>query len=187
MLFTEVRASHYLIAIFTLSMIISGCSSIGSDSGPSDAALSGDSEAMWADGQKMAEKGEELTADGEERLSEGRSQVRDGEKMIREGNTGVSTTRIDYQNAARATGEAATPTLVGEEAKRLKIVGKRWQASIDMIRDGNKLVKKGNKNIDKGQAEIREGRMLLDSASNMMRNSKRAQLGAQMLPHPDSR
>ncbi len=187
MLPSTVKTGYHLLTILTLSLIMAGCSAMRSDSGPSDAALSGDSNAMWEDGQKMAKKGESLTADGGERISEGRSQVRDGEAMIRDGNTGVSKTRIDYQNVARATGEASTPTLVSEEAKQLKIVGKRWQDSIDKIRDGNKLVKKGNKNIDKGQAEIREGRMLLDSASNMMRNSKRAQMGEQMLPHPDSR
>lgn len=166
--------------ITTLLALVAACASIGSDSGPSDAALSGDSNAMWVDGQKMAKQGEELTAEGEDQLSEGRGQLRDGEKLIREGNIGVSKARVDYQNVARATGEAATPAIVHEEAKQLKIVGKRWQDAIDKIRDGSKLVKKGNKNIDRGQADIRKGRMLLDSASDMMRNSKRAQLGETM-------
>ncbi len=89
MLLNKLKTRYYALTMVMLFTLISGCAGMASDSGPSDAALSGDSNAMWVDGQKMAERGEEFTAKGEDRLKDGRRQVRDGEAMIREGHRRV--------------------------------------------------------------------------------------------------
>lgn len=171
-----------LTTALLLSLFVAGCSTTGD--GLSDAALSGDPDAMATDGLRMNTEGSSLVQRGEKRLADGRKQVRDGEEMIQEGSDLVSKTRAEYRNAANAGGTASTPKAVEEEAQRLKKIGSRWEDAIDTIRDGNKLVDKGNKNIDRGQSEIREGRMLMERGSTLVRNSERARLGEELLPLP---
>ena len=109
-------------AILCLWMV-SGCAASGKAT-LSDAALSGDPDAMWAEGQELSRKGERLVKKGEERMADGRAEVRKGEETIRKGSEDVTTSRRDYENAARSTGDAATPKAVASEAKRLKTY---WQ------------------------------------------------------------
>lgn len=167
------------------AILVSACAG-GSKVRLSDAALSGDPSAMWAEGQKSVQTGEDLVSKGEKRLAEGRKQIRDGEVSIDAGNRQVRQERQNYQNAVLAGGRSSTPTEVDAEAKRLRAIGNRWEDAIDEIKKGNKLVDKGNKNIDRGQAEIREGRKLLEQGSTLMRNSQRARTGAKLLPVPEA-
>lgn len=162
-------------------LLLSGCASSMSNAKISDAALSGDSTAMWDDGQKLAKKGEEATAKGQEQVNKGRAKVRKGEEKVQKANTAMTRLRIEYQTAARQTGDATTPKAVKAEAKSLKEIGGRWEDAIDAIRDGNKMIDRGNEAVDKGQTTIRKGRKLLDEGSTLMRNSKRLELGVDLL------
>ncbi len=150
----------------------------------SDAALSGDPQAMWAEGQKTVVKGEQMVTKGDKQLAEGRNKVREGENMIDSGNERMLQARQDYQSAARAVGASTTPGQVSTEAKKLKEIGSRWEDAIDNVKTGNKLVTKGNKMINDGQAQISEGRRMIEYGSTMMRNSQRSQLGEELLKAP---
>ena len=166
-----------LIGIF----VVTGCATAGT-SMPGDIALSGDPDNMWVEGQERSKKGERLLKKGEQRMADARAQVRKGEAKIREGNEGVLKSRREYEIAARKTGGATAPNVVEDEAKRLKVIGKRWEDALDTIKAGNKLVEKGNKNIETAHAEIREGRVLIETGSVLMRNSERMRRGDELLP-----
>lgn len=182
MIFIYTRLFNRIILLAGVIGMLAGCGG-GAGLKLSDAALSGDPDAMWAEGQKAVASGEALVKKGEAQLTEGRKQVREGEAAIRAGNQAVLRARRDYQAAVAAAGSSSTPDEVAAEAKRLKNIGKRWEDAIDDIKDGNKLVEKGNKNIDEGQSEVRGGRRLMESGSNLMRNSQRTRMGEPLLPN----
>lgn len=148
----------------------------------SDAALSGDPDAMWSEGQELARKGERKIKKGEERMADGRRQIRDGEAKIQDGSERVAESRRYYENAVASAGDAKTPKVVADEAKRLKSIGKRWEDALDTIRAGNLLVENGNKSIETGRAEVREGRLMIESGSPLMRNSERTRRGDELPP-----
>ncbi|NND67954.1 MAG: hypothetical protein HKN19_10230 [Halioglobus sp.] len=167
--------SGFVLAVLLLS---GGCASPGL----SDAALSGDPQAMWDEGKKMAAKGEKLIADAESELAEGRDLVRQGEARIDQGTLDTLQARQDYQAAARAAGDAKSPGEVDKEIKRFKKIGDKWEDAIDEVRDGNNLVKKGNKRLAAAREDIRKGRALIEAGSTLMRNSQRLQWGEELLP-----
>ncbi len=181
MIFNYTRLFSIMILLAGALGMLAGCGG-GAGLKLSDAALSGDPEAMWVEGQKTVASGEALVNKGEAQLAEGRQQVREGEAAIRAGNQRVLQARRDYQAAVAAAGGSATPADVAAEAMQLKNIGKRWEDAIDDIKDGNKLVDKGNKNIDSGQSEVRAGRRLMESGSTLMRNSQRTRMGEPLLP-----
>ena len=172
--------THFASVILVLSLV-AGCATSGAAK-LSDAALSGDPDAMWTEGQDLARKGERKVEKGEKRMADGRRQVRDGEAKIRDGSERVAKSRRDYENAVASAGDAKTPKVVSDEAKRLKSIGKRWEDALDTIRAGNLLVENGNKNIETGRAEVREGRLMIESGSTLMRNSERTRRGDELLP-----
>ena len=167
-------------AILVLALI-AGCAT-STTTTLSDAALSGDPDAMWAEGKDLARKGERLIRTGNDRIADARAQIRKGEDKIRDGSERLSKSRSDYESAVASAGDAKTPNVVTDEAKRLKAIGKRWEDALETIRAGNLLVENGNKNIDTGRAEIREGRTLTESGSILMRNSERSRRGDDLLP-----
>lgn len=173
---------HALIALAAL--LLTACAS--EDFRLTDAAISGNPDAMWEDGQRAVIAGEGLVDRGEKRLAAGREQVREGEARIADGNKRVLQAKQDYIAAVARTGDASTPQQVQNESKQLQAIGKRWEGAISDIRDGNKLVDRGNKSIDQGQSEIREGRMLMEQGSTLMRNSQRTRRGEKLLPEPGS-
>lgn len=164
-----------------LVALVAGCAA-GGTSTLSDAALSGDPDAMWTEGQDLARKGERKVEKGEQRMADGRRQIRNGEARIRDGSERVAKSRRDYENAVASAGDAKTPKVVSDEAKRLKAIGKRWEDALDTIRAGNLLVENGNKNIETGRTEVREGRLMIESGSILMRNSERTRRGDELLP-----
>jgi len=170
--------------LWVTTMLLFGCASTGD--GISDAALSGDPEAMSRDGVKLNSRGAELVKDAESQLVDGRKQVRNGEAMIQNGSQLVANARSEYRDVTVTSGNASTPIAVSSEAKKLTDIGDRWEESIDMIREGNKLVEKGNKNISEAQSNIREGRRMMERGSALVRNSERARLGQALLPVPES-
>jgi len=167
-------------AILVLALV-AGCAT-STTTTLSDAALSGDPDAMWAEGKDLARKGERLIRTGNDRIADARAQIRKGEDKIRDGSERLSKSRSDYESAVASAGDAKTPNVVTDEAKRLKAIGKRWEDALETIRAGNLLVENGNKNIDTGRAEIREGRTLTESGSILMRNSERSRRGDDLLP-----
>lgn len=168
--------------IVFVAFVLTSCANSASNKGVSDAALSGDPSAMWEDGKKIAKQGEELTGKGEKQVNKGRAQVRKGEERIQKANGDLTKIRIEYQTAANQTGRATSPKGVNDEAKALKKIGSRWDDAIDDIRSGNKMIDAGNEAVDKGQTTIRKGRTLVDEGSTLMRNSKRLELGTELLP-----
>ena len=175
------RAYAYAAAAMMVLWFVAGCATVNATK-LSDAALSGDPDAMWSEGQETARKGERKIKKGEERMADGRRQIRDGEAKIREGSERVAKSRRDYENAVASAGDARTPNVVTDEAKRLKAIGKRWEDALDTIRAGNLLVENGNKSIETGRAEVREGRLMIESGSILMRNSERTRRGDELLP-----
>ena len=175
------HVSAMLGTVIALSLL-AGCAADIGRAGISNAALTGNTEAMWKDGQRAVDSGEALVSKGEKRLAEGQKKVRDGEAMISQGNSNVMQSRQDYQAAAAISGSSSNPKEIEFEAKRLRAVGDRWKNAIEEIKDGNRLVLKGNEEISKAQSEIREGRALLESGSTLMRNAQRARLGDKPLP-----
>ena len=175
------RAYVHVAAALLVLWLVGGCETTNATK-LSDAALSGDPDAMWSEGQELARKGERKINKGEERMADGRRQVRDGEAKIRDGNERVTKSRRDYESAVASAGGAKTPRVVTDEAKRLKAIGKRWEDALDTIRAGNLLVENGNKNIETGRAEVREGRLMIESGSMLMRNSERTRRGDELLP-----
>lgn len=163
-------------------LIGTGCAADLGRTGISNAALVGNTDAMWKDGEQAVERGEALIRKGEKRLAQGQKKIRDGEAMISEGNSKVTQSRQDYQAAAATSGVSSIPKEIELEAKRLRAIGNRWQVAIDEIKDGNKLVSKGNKDISTAQSEIREGRALVQSGSTLMRNAQRSRMGNKPLP-----
>lgn len=170
-----------LAATTFLAVLVASCATAGTST-LSDAALSGDPDAMWTEGQDLARKGERKVEKGEQRMADGRQQIRDGEAKIRDGSERVAKSRRDYENAVASAGDARTPKVVSDEAKRLKAIGKRWEDALDTIRAGNLLVENGNKSIETGRAEVREGRLMIESGSILMRNSERTRRGDELLP-----
>ena len=146
----------------------------------SDAALAGDPDAMWTQGQDLARNGERLIKRGETRMVEARRQIRDGEAKIRAGSEQLLRCRVDYENVVNGT--EATPTSRADEARQLKAIGRRWEAALDTIREGNLLVEKGNKNIETGRVEVRDGRTMTETGSILMRNAERSRRGDALLP-----
>ena len=179
----SIRVKTFAHVAGTLLCLVAatGCAASGS-SKLDDNTLSGDPDIMWAEGQERSRKGERLLKKGEERMADARAQVRKGEAKIREGSEGVLKSRREYEIASRKSGGATTPKVVADEAKQLKVIGKRWEDALDTIKAGNKLVEKGNKNIGTAHAEIREGRVLIESGSVLMRNSERMRRGDELLP-----
>ena len=177
----RVGSFAYIAGTLLCLFAVTGCAATGA-SKLDDNALSGDPDLMWAEGQERSKKGERLLKKGEERMADARAQVRKGEAKIREGGEGVLKSRREYEIASRKTGGATTPNIVADEAKRLKVIGKRWEDALDTIKAGNKLVEKGNKNINTAHSEIREGRVLIESGSVLMRNSERTRRGDELLP-----
>ena len=169
-------AGAFLCLFAATSCAATGTANLG------DNVLSGNPDTMWAEGQERSKKGERLLKKGEERMADARAQVRKGDAKIREGSEGVLKSRREYEIASRKTGGAASPKAVADEAKRLKVIGKRWEDALDTIKAGNKLVEKGNKNIGTAHSEIREGRVLIESGSVLMRNSERMRRGDELLP-----
>ena len=47
------------------------------------------------------------------------------------------------------------------------------------------MVDNGNEQVEKGQATVRKGRIKLEQGSTLMRNSKRLELGTELLPSPE--
>lgn len=140
----------------------------------------------WEDGRKSVETGEALLIRGERRLALGRQQIRDGEARIRDGSERAAQAKLDYQQLAGTTDELPAAEKKSR-AEILRTVGSRWQAAIEEIKDGNRLIKTGNANVTRGEAEIREGRMLMESGSILMRNSYRSRLGQKLLPLPSKK
>lgn len=171
-----------MLGMTIVLILVSGCAADFGRSGISNAALVGNTEAMWRDGQQAVERGEALISKGEKRLAQGRKKIRDGEAMISQGNGKVTQSRQDYQAAAAVAGASSNPDEIDYEAKRLRAIGDRWQDGVEEIKKGNQLVVKGNKDISTAQAEIREGRALIESGSTLMRNAQRARLGDKPLP-----
>ena len=169
---------------FVVLFVLVGCAAGFDRGGVSEAALAGNTEAMWKDGQQAVVRGEALIAKGEKRLAQGYKKIRNGEAAISQGNRKVAQARQEYQAAAAAAGASSTPVEVDYEAKRLGVIGDRWQEAITEIRKGNELVGKGNNEVSTAQSEIREGRALLESGSTLMRNAQRARLGDKPLPSP---
>ncbi len=176
-----IRTVAQLVALTTSLCLVAGCAT-SSATNLSDAALSGDPDAMWAEGQELARKGERLIKKGEARMADARRQMRDGEAKIRTGSQGVVKSRGEYESVVNDAGDARTPKVVAEEAKALKAIGKRWEAALDTIREGNLLVENGNKNMETGRAEVREGRLMIETGSILMRNSERSRRGDELLP-----
>ncbi|MGB5331989.1 MAG: hypothetical protein WBM80_02435 [Woeseiaceae bacterium] len=174
-IFAGIAATTFFAAL------VAGCATAGTST-LSDAALSGDPDAMWTEGQDLARKGEHKIKKGEQRMVDGRRQIRDGEARICDGSERVAQSRRDYESAVTSAGDAKTPKVVSDEAKRLKAIGKRWEDALDTIRAGNLLVENGNKNIETGRAEVREGRLMIESGSILMRNSERTRRGDELLP-----
>ena len=175
------RAYAHAVGAMLFLWLVAGCAT-SSATKLSDAALSGDPDAMWTEGQDLARKGERKIKKGEERMADGRRQIRNGEAKIRDGSERVAKSRRDYENAVASAGGAKTPKVVADEAKRLKAIGKRWEDALDTIRAGNLLVENGNKNIETGRTEVREGRLMIESGSILMRNSERTRRGDELLP-----
>lgn len=163
----------HVVALFLLA----GCATDFGRSGVSNAALVGNTEAMWKDGQRAVERGEALIGSGEKKLAAGQKKVRDGEAMISQGNSKVTQSRLDYQAAAVTSGGSSNPREIQFEARRLRAIGDRWQDAIEEIKAGNSLLLKGNEEISKAQSDIREGRALIESGSTLMRNAQRSRLG----------
>jgi len=178
---TKTRTFARIAATTLFVTLVAGCATAGTST-LSDAALSGDPDAMWSKGQDLARKGERKIKKGEQRMADGRRQIRDGEAKIRDGSERVAKSRRDYENAVASAGDAGTPKVVSDEAKWLKAIGKRWEDALDTIRAGNLLVENGNKNIETGRAEVREGRLMIESGSILMRNSERTRRGDELLP-----
>ena len=176
-----IRTVAQLVALTTSLCLVAGCAT-SSATNLSDAALSGDPDAMWVEGQELARIGERLIKKGEARMADARRQIRDGEAKIREGSEGVLKSRREYENVVNDAGDARTPKDVAKEAKTLKSIGKRWEAALDTIRAGNLLLENGNKNIENGRAEVREGRIKIETGSILMRNSERSRRGDELLP-----
>ena len=118
---------------------------------------------------------------GEKRLALGRQQIRDGEAKIREGSARVAQAKLEYEQAA-AVGSAVADKQ--QQANTLRPIGVRWEAAIQEIKDGNKLVAKGNANISRGESEIGEGRLLMETGSVLIRNAHRSRLGQSLLSLP---
>ncbi len=178
---TWTRAVAHLVALTISLWLVAGCAA-SSATNVSDAALSGDPDAMWAEGQELARKGERLIKKGEARMVDARRQIRGGEAKIRTGSEGVVKSRREYESVVNDAGDARTPKVVAEEAKALKAIGKRWEGALDTIRNGNLLVDSGNKNVETGRAEVREGRLMIETGSILMRNSERSRRGDELLP-----
>ena len=159
-----------------------GCAADLGRTGISNAALAGNTEAMWKDGQQAVARGEALIGKGEKRLAQGQKKIRDGEALISQGNNKVAQSRQDYQAAAVTSGASSNPKEIEFEAKRLRAIGDRWQDAIDEIKDGNQLVSKGTNEISTAQSDIREGRALVESGSTLMRNAQRSRMGDKPLP-----
>lgn len=174
-------AAAHVVALTMCLGLVAGCAA-SSATNLSDAALSGDPDAMWAEGQELTRKGERLIKKGEARMVEARRQIREGEARIRSGSDGVVRSRREYESVVNGAGDARTPKVVAEEAKNLKAIGKRWETALDTIRAGNLLVENGNKNIDTGRSEVREGRLMIETGSILMRNSERSRRGDELLP-----
>jgi hypothetical protein len=177
----QTKELGHVAALVLCMCLIAGCAAPGG-SKLSDAALSGDPDAMWVEGQELARIGERLIKKGEARMADARRQIRDGEAKIREGSEGVLKSRREYENVVNDAGDARTPKDVAKEAKTLKSIGKRWEAALDTIRAGNLLLENGNKNIENGRAEVREGRINIETGSILMRNSERSRRGDELLP-----
>lgn len=174
------RLHKLACSLFVGIFLLQGCALIGD--GVSDAALSGNPEAMAKDGAKLNSRGSDLVKSGESRLVDGRKQVQDGEKMISNGSELVAKARLEYREIAGLSGDASTPDAVSSEARRFKKIGGRWEDAIEMIRDGNSLVTKGNENIERAQSDIRKGRQMMERGSALVRNSRRIQFDETLLP-----
>ena len=170
------------LGVLIALIFVSGCAADLGRTGISNAALAGNTEAMWKDGEQAVTRGEALIGKGEKRLAQGQKKIRDGEAMISQGNSKVAQSRQDYQAAAVTSGASSNPKEIEFEAKRLRAIGDRWQDAINEIKDGNQLVSKGTTEISTAQSEIREGRALLESGSTLMRNAQRSRLGDKPLP-----
>ena len=171
-----------ILGVVIPMLFLTACAADLGRSGISNAALVGDTEAMWKDGQQAVERGEALIAKGEKRLARGQKKIRDGEALISQGNSKVAQSRQDYQAAAAISGASSNPKEIEFEAKRLRAIGDRWQDAIDEIKEGNQLISKGTSEISAAQSEIREGRALVESGSTLMRNAQRKRLGVKPLP-----
>ena len=176
----KVRA---IIALLIISLA-SACAS-GAKTRPNDAPVVANPGVMWEDGLKAVDTGEALLTKGEKRLALGRQQVRDGEAKIREGSERVAKAKLEYEQAASVVG-ASTASDKQKQASTLRPIGMRWEAAIQEIKDGNKLVAKGNANINRGESEIREGGLLMETGSILIRNAHRSRLGQSLLPLPTS-
>ena len=178
---SEHSSSPKVRAIIALLIIglVSACAS-GARTGPGDAPVVANSNVMWEDGVKSIDTGENLLTSGEKRLALGRQQIRDGEAKIREGSERVAKAKLEYEQAA-AGGAAADKK---QQASTLRAIGLRWEAALQEIKDGNKLVAKGNANISRGESEIGEGRLLMETGSVLIRNAHRSRLGQSLLPLP---
>ncbi len=150
-----------ILGVVIPMIFLTGCAADLGRSGISNAALVGDTEAMWKDGQQAVERGEAL---------------------ISQGNSKVAQSRQDYQAAAVISGASSNPKEIEFEAKRLRAIGDRWQDAIDEIKEGNQLISKGTSEISAAQSEVREGRALVESGSTLMRNAQRKRLGVKPLP-----
>ncbi len=138
---------------------------------------------MWEDGLRAVETGEATLTRGEQRLALGRQQIRDGEAKVREGSQRAAEARAEYEQlAATVDGLSAADRKARTEA--LRETGSRWQAALDVIKEGNRLIAKGNANVDRGEAEVRDGRRMMETGSVLMRNSHRSRSGQPLLPLP---
>ena len=97
---------------FVVLFVLVGCAAGFDRGGVSEAALAGNTEAMWKDGQQAVARGEALIAKGEKRLAQGYKKIRDGEAAISQGNRKVAQARQEYQAAAAAAGASSAPDQV---------------------------------------------------------------------------
>lgn len=162
--------------------LASGCANVAGVTSE-EAPAGSSSTVMWEDGLKAADTGEAMLIKGEKRLALGRQQIRDGEAKIREGNIRVSQAKLEYEQAA-ITHSASTGSEKQIKADALREIGVRWDAAIQEIKDGNKLIAKGNENTARGESEVRDGRLLMETGSILMRNAQRSRLGQASLSMP---
>lgn len=179
------RSSHMkqvaISALLAISLI-SACAS-GTGPGSNQPPAVTNARVMWEDGLKAIETGEAMITRGEQRLALGRQQIRDGEAKIRDGNERAARAKSEYAQLA-----TAIDSLPAAERKArsevLRETGSRWQAAIDDVKAGNRIVATGNTNISRGETEIREGQKLMETGSVLMRNSSRSRQGQELLPLP---
>ncbi len=177
-----IRRKAVLVFTIIVAALASACAG-GSRLVPDEPPPVASPRVMWEDGLRAVETGEAMLTRGEQRLALGRQQIRDGEAKVRDGTLRAAEAKAEYERlAATADGLSAAERTARNQA--LRETGSRWQAALDVIKDGNRLIAKGNANVDRGEEEIRDGRRMMETGSILMRNSYRSRSGQPLLPLP---